>query len=186
MALRTGPIPRVAYDEIIAEEWGDSVAQSLNNLYELSDYVVWSPATGTTYDAVDSIGGMVEWFVLGGATPHQVTVPDWATDAYAHFQICGVRYEPTTASNRVSYMLQAKIGSLEGRMVRFSGQGGWFGMSWSSTFHDIDDIAGGDRSIQIKAQKLEGSGTDRWRLFDQSDVAVWIVFKQAVQFYPGL
>lgn len=186
MALPTGPIPLVAFDEPIEESWGDSVAQSMNNLTELSDYRVWSPATGDHYDAVDTIGGMVDWFTVGGATAQQVTVPEWATNAYAHFQITGVRYQPTDASPRLSYLLQAQIGSLAGRQVRFSGQPGWFGMSWSSEFPDIEDIAGGDRSVKIRAQKLEGDDGETWRLFDQSDVAVWIIFRQAIHFYPGL
>lgn len=192
MPLPTGPIPLVAVGDIIQEDWGDSVAQSLNNLTEQTDYLTWSPAAGVNYDATNTSGGSVLWFTVGGGTPEQLYVPSWATHAYVHYQICGVRYEPTTASNRVSYMLQANIGSLNGRFVRFSGQGGWFGMSWSDEFPDIEDIAGGDRSIKIHAQRIEaggatpGTGTDHWRLFDQSDVAVWVIFKQAINPYPGL
>ena len=186
MPLPTGPIPLVAVGEIIEEDWGDSVAQSLNNLTEQHDWVTWQPATGVNYDATGTTGGMVAWFTVGGGTPTQIYVPEWATKAYVQYQICGVRYEPTTASNRVSYMLQASFGALTGRFVRFTGQGGWFGMSWGDEFLDVEDIAGGDRSIQIKAQRLEGSSTDHWRLFDQSDVAVSVVFKQAIHAYPGL
>ena len=43
MALPTGPIPRVAFEEIIEEDWGDSVAQSLNNIAESHDWLIWSP-----------------------------------------------------------------------------------------------------------------------------------------------
>jgi hypothetical protein len=192
MALPTGPIPLVAFDEPIEESWGDSVAQSLNNLTQLSDYVVWKPDSGVTFDATGSIGGMVDWFTVGGATPKQVTVPTWAekpgSSAYAHFQICGIQYEPSPPSaSPVSYLLEAKIGSITSRSVRFSGQAGWFGVQWSSEFLNIEDIAGGDRSIKIRAQKVgPATGTDKWRLFDQSDVAVWIIFRQPIQFYSGL
>src|SRR5262245_26264474 len=103
MALPTGPIPLVAEGEIIEESWGDSVAQSLNNLTELTDYITWKPDSGATFDATGSIGGMVDWFTVGASTPKQVTVPDWATSAFAFFQLTGIRYQPTSPANRITY-----------------------------------------------------------------------------------
>lgn len=186
MPLPTDPIPLVAVGDIIEEDWGDSVAQSLNNLTEQTDFLTWKPASGVNFDATGTIGGPVLWFTVGGGTPEQLYVPQWATTAYVHYQICGVRHQPTDAP-RTSYLLQAHLGSLTGRGVRFSGQGGWFGMSWADEFTAIEDIAGGDRSIKIYAQKIEpATGTDQWRLFDQSDVAVSVVFKQAIRDYSGL
>src|SRR5262245_17844903 len=117
MPLPTGPIPLVAEGEIIEESWGDSVAQSLNNLTELTDYITWKPASGVTYDATGSIGGMVDWFTIGGGTPKQLMVPTWATSAYIHYQICGVTYQPTDATPRISYLLEAHVGTLTGRGV---------------------------------------------------------------------
>lgn len=180
MALPTEPIPLVALDDILEVSWGNGVAQSLNNLTQLTDYVTWKPASGVNYDADIGGTGMPTWFTIGGGTPTQIFVPDWATSAYAHFQICGVQYNPTSAS-RVSMLLQGQIGSITGRQIRYSGQGGWFGLSWGSEFPSIETIAGGDRSIKINAVRVEGTGSDRWRLYDQSDVAVWVVFKQAIQ-----
>jgi hypothetical protein len=179
MALPTDPIDLVALDDIIEVSWGNSVAQSLNNLTEQSDYVTWKPASGVNYDADIGGTGMPTWFTIGGGTPEQIFVPDWATSAYAHFQICGVQYNPTTAG-RTTYLLEAQIGSIHGRSVKYSGQPGWFGLSWGSEFAAIDTIAGGDRSVKINAVRTEGTGSERWRLFDQSDVAVWIIFKGAI------
>lgn len=186
MVLKTGPVPRVATGEIIEENWGDSVAQSLNNLTELTDYVVWSPAGGDNYDA-DKDGLMTQWFVMGGATPEQLYVPEWATNAFADIQICGVQNQPT-GGGRTGYLLQLRIGSLVGRQVRYSGQAGWFGLGWGSSFANIEDIAGGDRSVKVFAQRIENTGgaDDRWRLNDQGDVAVRFMFTQAVDWYPGL
>jgi hypothetical protein len=186
MPLPTGPIPLVAVGEIIEEDWGDSVAQSLNNLTEQHDFLTWKPASGVTYDATGTVGGSVAWFTVGGGTPEQLYVPTWATTAYVQYQVCGIQYQPVDSTPRISYLLNAHLGSLTGRGVRFTGQGGWFGMSWADEFTAVEDIAGGDRSIKIYAQKIEGDSGEVWRLTDQSDVAISVVFKQAIHTYPGL
>ena len=40
--------------------------------------------------------------------------------------------------------------------------------------------------IRIKAQRVEGSGSERWRFYDESDIAVLIAYWPAVGFYPGI
>ena len=184
MALPTGPIPRVALDEIIEESWGDSVAQSLNNLREATTWAVWNPAGGTEHLA-ETGGVMATWFTLGGTTAIEFQIPDWANQAFVAYSLAGVQYLPTSAS-RTSYLLQAQFGTINGRQVRYSGQGGWFGMSWADQFTDIEAIASGDRVIRIRAQRVEGTGTDRWRFFDQSDIAVHVSYFPSVNFYPSL
>src|SRR5262245_7614566 len=189
MALPTGPIPRVAYDEIIAEEWGDSVAQSLNNLNQMHEWVVWSPASGTSFLA-ETGGLMVNWFTVGGdSDPSIVTVPDWATRALVTYQINAVVQDPTSAG-RVSYLMRGRVGTTAGlgRPVRFSGRAGYFQCAWSD---DINvDPLDGDRTIKIQAQRIEGTGSERWKLFDESDVAVHLIFRNAgggpANWYPGL
>ena len=184
MALPTGPIPRVAFDEIIEEPWGDSVGQSINNLYEAFTWATWNPAGGTEHLA-ETGGVMGTWFTLGGPAPIEFQVPDWALQAYVVYSLSGVQYLPTSAG-RTSYLLQAQFGTLNGRQVRYSGQGGWFGMTWADQFTDIEAITSGDRLIRIRAQRVEGTGTERWRFFDQSDIAVSITYHGAIDFYPGL
>ena len=180
MALPTGPIPKVAYGDIIEESWGDSVAQSLNNLTQLADWVTWSPTTGEVHKA-ETGGVMGVWFTVGGDTPKEVLVPDWAQTALVTYSITGVQQDPEGAG-RVTYLLQGQVGPEEGRTVRLSGRGGWFGMSWADNLN-VNPIEG-DRTIRIKAQRLEGTGTECWKFFDQSDIAVWLVFSGAIRIWP--
>lgn len=190
MALPTGPIPRVAVDEIIEEAWGDSVAQSLNNLKEGTTWATWSPAAGVEYDA-ETAGVMTTWFTFG-AGDIEFQIPDWATQAFVLYSISGVAYGPVVSGpaepgHRITYLLRAEFGTIQGRQVRFTGQGGWFGLTWADQFLDIEDIDTGDRVIRIKAQRIEGSTTDTWTLFDQSDMAVQILYYgNAIDWYPGL
>ena len=193
MALPTGPIPLVAVDEIIEESWGDSVAQSLNNINQLVTWKSWNPAPGAEFFA-DNDGLMGTWFQVGAPDPTELVVPDWARQAFVTYTLSGVIYDPPGTSTRTSYLLQAEFGTLQGRKVRFSGQGGWFGMAWTDQFLDIEDVAG-DRHIRIKAQRLEGTTGDagppmveasRWKFYDQSDIGVQITYYPPVDFYPAL
>ena len=184
MALPSGPIPLVATGEIIEETWGDSVAQSLNNLAQHNTWAVWNPGSGDEFLA-DTAGLMTNWFTVGGATPTDLFIPDWAEQAFVTYTITGVQYRPTSPGHNISYLLQAQFGPLEGRLVRFTGQGGWFGMSWADQFLSIEDAVG-DRHIRIKAQRLEGSGSDSWAFFDQSDIGVDIRYYNPIDLYPGL
>ena len=58
-------------------------------------------------------------------------------------------------------------------------------MSWTDQFLTIEDAVG-DRHIRIKAQRLEGSGDDTWKFFDQSDIGVDIRYYNPIDLYPGL
>jgi len=182
MALPTGPIDRVAVGDIIEEDWGDSVAQSLNNVTEMQTWTTWSPPGGTTIDA-EGAGVMSTWFTVGGSSPTDFVVPDWATDAWVTIDINGIVY--STGTTRTSYLLQLQFGTITGRNIRVTGQGGWFTATWSSRFATIEDIAGTTRNIRVNAQQLEG-GSTRWRLSDQSDVAVAVTYGTPVHSYPGL
>ena len=113
-------------------------------------------------------------------------IPDWAEQAFVTYTITGVQYRPTSPGHNISYLLQAEFGPLEGRLVRFTGQGGWFGLSWTDKFITIEDIGGEERHIRIKAQRLEGSGSDSWAFFDQSDIGVDIRYYNPIDLYPGL
>ena len=87
MALPTGPIPRVALDEIIEENWGDWVAQSLNNLAQRRDASNWKPTADINAPTAST---MTVWFNFGGGAGTDITVPDWAQNAYARMEINGV------------------------------------------------------------------------------------------------
>lgn len=182
MALPTGPIPRVAVGDIIEEDWGDSVAQSANNLTEQFRWTTWSPPAGTTIDA-EGAGIMSTWFTVGGGTPEDFVVPDWATDCWVTIDINGITYN--TGTTRTSYLLQLQFGTITGRNIRLTGQAGWFTATWSSRFATIEDIASSTRNIKVNAQWLEGAST-KWRLSDQSDVAVSVTYSTPVHSYPGL
>lgn len=195
MPLPTGPIPRVAVGEIIEENWGDSVAQSLNNLTEMIVWRTWSPATGDEYFA-DNDGLMTQWFAFGagGTDPLDFYVPTWARDALVTVTIAGIQYDPPGATARTSYLMQTRLGGLTGKLIRYSGQGGWFGTTWSDRFLDIEDVVG-DRILKVFAQRLEGSAgsagppaveASRWNLSPESDVAVSIIYSGGIRFYPDL
>jgi len=183
MALPTGPIPRVAYDEIIAEEWGDSVAQSLDNLAQFMDQAVWPVDSGTEYLAT---AGTVttQWFVVGGATdPDEITVPDWAHHVLARWELNGVQLQPASPS-QTSYILQGQVGPADGRgrVRRFTGRAGYFHLTW--TDYMPCDALSGDRTLKVFAERVEGSG--QFKINDQSDVSVQLLFQGAVGWYPGL
>ena len=88
MALPTGPIPRVAVGEIIEEDWGDSVAQSLNNQAQMFDQMLWTPPS--SIEATDSTTTWENWFRVGGSTA-EILVPDWAHHLIARVEINGIR-----------------------------------------------------------------------------------------------
>ena len=67
--------------------------------------------------------------------------------AFVLYSLSGV----TDSAPPTSYLLQAQFGTLNGRQVRYSGQGGWFGMTWADQFTDIEAITSGDRLIRIRA-----------------------------------
>jgi hypothetical protein len=172
MALPTGPIPLVAFDEIIEESWGDSVAQSLNNLNQADDRLLWTP--DTEYLATTSTTTWTNWFRVGGSSG-VITVPDWAGHVTAHVGINGIH--DTGAAND-TYILRLKIGPEAGRSIRLSSPLplGWFPAMW------IDRLAcssiEGDRSVWIQAMRT--GGADRFAVDNQSDVAVFLTFQGAI------
>jgi hypothetical protein len=177
MALPTGPITRPAFDEVIEEAFGDSVAQSLNNITQLTDQILWNPPGGFTDDA-ETAGTMSLWFPVGGATPSTITVPDWASKVFVRFELNGVHF----VGANCTYKLQGQIGPTVGRSVRFTGQAGWFQCAWSDSIN-VSSLEG-DRTVKINAQRVDPtSGTMHWQIDDQADIAVWMIFGTPVHEY---
>jgi hypothetical protein len=168
MPLPTGPIPLVAYDEIIEESWGDEVAQSLNNLNQAHARVEWTPPsevlapTGST---------LAHWFTI----PPEITVPDWANHVTVTVQINGVH---DTGAGNDSYLLSAHVGPIEGRAIRMTAPVvvGWFPMNWGDYLPC--STAEGDRTIKIWAARIGGS--DRWAIDGSTDVFVGLYFHGAI------
>lgn len=184
MALPTGPISRVAYDEIIAEEWGDSVAQSLNNLSQFLDQAVWPVPTGSEFLAPIGPGAVPPWFVVGGDTdPDLITVPDWAHHVLARWELNGVQLQPASPS-QTSYILQGQVGPADGRgrVRRFTGRSGYFHLTWTD-YMPCDALAG-DRTLKVFSERTEGSG--QFKINAESDISVQLMFQGAVDWYPGL
>lgn len=196
MALKTGPIPRVAFDQIIEEDYGDSVAQSLNNMSEMHDQVFWTPDTDylapTTYAAPPT--DLAVWFTVGGSSPHTIWVPDWATRALTRVDLNGIRCQ---AIGEGTFDVQVQLGTVtSGRRVRRTGrqhdsytnadEADWFGVSWTDNI-DVTTIAGADRNVRILAGWYRNPGTDkRWIVDQWSDVAVSIIYTPAIKFYGDL
>ena len=179
MSFPTGPIPRVAYDEIIAEEWGDSVAQSLNNLRERNQRMLWIPDTeylASTSAAPALPSALATWFRVGGSGT-TITVPDWAEHAQMSIGINGIRQ---TASSP-TYAMQVQVGTQVGRRIRLSGRSDWFSASWT----DYVPVTGGDTvGVWVNASRLGGTG--QFAVDNVSDIAIVFLFDTAIQWYPGL
>lgn len=197
MALKTGPIPRVAFDQIIEEDWGDSVAQSLNNASEMHDQIFWNPAIGEEYLApttYSTTGDLAQWFIVGGSTPATLWVPDWATRAVTRVDLNGIR---CAAQGEGTFDVQVQIGTVtSGRRVRRTirqtdaytnaDEADWAGLSWTDNL-DVSSINGADRNVRILAGWYRNPGTDkRWVIDRWSDVAVTVIFTPAVKFYDSL
>jgi len=195
MALPTGPVPRVALDEIIEESWGDSVAQSLNNSGEQHSKLMWSALPSeilapTTYSSSGDLPDV--WFTVGGTGGPTITVPDWADRALAVVNINGISLG---AAGYSTYDLQAQIGDNAGRRIRRTARQvrtistaddrEWFGLSWTE---DIDLTDPGDRHIRIRAGRRY-SGDQRWAVDGSSDIGIYLTFLGEfgfAGFYPGI
>lgn len=194
MALPTGPIPRVAFEEYIEEAWGDSVAQSLNNLAEASTQKLWTPdGIYTAPNSYSSTGDLDVWFRVGGPT-FEITVPVWATRAVVNVQLNGLSL---TGVGDSSYDVQVQIGSTTGRRIRRTARQvnslvnpddrEWFGLNWTDFLNVTDEV--GDRAIRILAGLYRSWGTERrWVADNYSDVGVFVAFAaaDAINFYPDL
>ena len=141
MALPTGPIPLVAFDTIIEESWGDSVAQSLNNLNQRRSWGEWHPSGE---DLAPTASLMTLWWRFGGSAAVDLDVPDWATVAYVRVEMNGVYH---TDTDRSTYLLQLHIGPLTGR-IRHTGHAGYFAVSWATKLFAIQ-TATGDRRLSL-------------------------------------
>ena len=176
MALPTGPIDLVAFDDLIEVAWGNSVAQSLNNLKERREQQVWAPpseilAPATAAPALPA--ELPNWFRMGGASPLDITIPDWATTVIATVLLNGAR-DPT---DNTAYAVQVKLGTEFGRRIRQTGRNGYFGVIWGSEFN-VAGIAGDTVGVWIGAGRLSGSG--QWRVDGDSDVAITFDFGGAI------
>src|SRR5262245_58339980 len=109
MALPTGPIDLVAYDDLIEVSWGNSVAQSLNHLHERKDSGTWKP---TAEIQAPTSGTMTTWFNYGGGTGADLTIPDWATIATMRMELNGVR---NLGTPNATYDFQMFMGTIGGR-----------------------------------------------------------------------
>lgn len=181
MALPTGPIPRVAVGEIIEENWGDSVAQSLNNLGERRDAGNWNPET--TYDTTTG-ATMSTWFNFGGSTATDLVIPDWATIATIRIEINGVVNSGTPNS---TYDLQMYIGTEGGRIIRMTAtsDSGYFPIGWTDRFADLP--APGDRLLKVQVAKVSGaSPSGHWTIGTTADVYFDALYGGAIGWYPGL
>lgn len=181
MALPTGPIPRVALDEIIEENWGDSVAQSLNNLAQRRDASNWKPTADINAPTAST---MTVWFNFGGGAGTDITVPDWAQNAYARMEINGVE---DLGSPNGTYDLQLFIGTTGGRIIRqtATSDDGFFPIGWTDRI-DVSDLAGA-RKLIVKVAKVSGAAiAANWKISTNSDIAFDIEYSGAIDFYPGI
>jgi hypothetical protein len=200
MALPTGPIPRVAFDEIIEEDWGDSVAQSLNNLKQAYEHIIWTPDTQyVAPNSYSSTGDLAVWFRVGGSSA-EVTVPDWATRAIVRVDLNGVGLvgggSGSTDIVHGTYDVQVQIGSVAGRRIRqtihqvgtipLASDRDWWGVHWTD-YLNVDPVAG-DRAVRILAGWYRDPTVDqRWQIDGWSDIGVFITYTAAaINFYPGL
>lgn len=178
MALPTGPIPRVAYDEIIEENWGDSVAQSLNNLTEGTDFIDWTPTAEML--ATTSTTTWTQWFRVGGASA-DITVPDWAHHVIINLHISGIR---ATVSGNTTYLITVDVGPTRGRLMRQTNSvapGGWFSYQWND--HIPCSSIEGDRGVKVMAMKVSGN---QWAVDTDSRVFLQMTFLGAIDWYPGI
>jgi hypothetical protein len=179
MSLPTGPIPRVAFDEIIEENWGDSVAQSLNNLAQRTDYLEWSPTAEML--ATTSTTTWTQWFRVGGTTG-EITVPDWATHVVIQLHISGIR---ATVSGNTTYLVTVDVGPTRGRNMRQTNSvapGGWFSYIWNDVV-PCSSIEG-DRGVKVMMMRV-GAG-NQWAVDTDSRVFLQMTFLGAIGWYPGI
>lgn len=180
MALPTGPIPRVAFDEIIEEPWGDSVAQSINNMSQMFEQLIGAPDAET--DATESTTTFTNWFRFGGASG-EILVPDWAHHLLAKVEIHGVRDEgggtPTT------YDMRVVVGTVEGRVIRqcASAPAGHFSAQWTDWLA-LDAGDEGTQGVWVQVKRV--SGTSHWTIDTDSDVGLFVTFLGAPGWYPAL
>jgi len=175
--LPTGPIPTVAYDQIIEEGWGDSVAQSLNNLGEAS-FLTWpDPGSGgSTSIAAPTTSTMSVWL-----EPGNLYIPDWtASDAFIQTSVESV-VEGSSGPN--TYELQLSIGGVtSGRVCRYTApvaSGQWFTVIWSCLI-PVSALTG-MQAVQILARRVSGTGV--WTATNETAVHVIPTFRDAVNWY---
>ena len=178
MALPTSPIPLVATGEIIEENWGDSVAQSLNNLKQRKDASNWKP---TAEIQAPTAATMTTWFNYGGGTGTDLTIPDWATLATVRLEMNGVR---NLGTPNATYDVQLFFGTVPGRIIRVTAtsDAGWFPLGWTDQFASLPGA--GARKLLVKVAKV--SGGNRWTIDTDSDIAFDVDYGGAIGWYPGL
>jgi hypothetical protein len=172
MALPTGPIPLVAFDEIIEESWGDAVAQSLNNLNQSFDRLLWKPTAEML--ATTSSTTWTQWFRIGGPTG-EITVPDWANKVIVGVGINGIR---ATGTGDTTYLLAIQVGPEQGRSIRQTNTvapGGWFGVAWADLINC--SAIEGDRSVKVLAMRTAGN---QWAVDTNSDISLTMQFQGAI------
>jgi hypothetical protein len=183
-ALPVSPIPMVAYNGIIEEGWGDSVAQSLNNLSERKGWLTFTPGdagTSTTIPAPTS-ASMTPWITIPAG--NGIFVPDWATVALVHNEIAAV-HEGSGGPN--TYDLQLAIGGATGvdglsRIVRQTSPVGanlWFPVVWSCLI-DVSALSS-YQSVEILARRVAGSGV--WTADGLTAVAIEPSYMGAIGWY---
>jgi hypothetical protein len=176
--LPTDPIPQVAYGAIIEEGWGDSVAQSLNNLNQIS-FLTWPadpPAGSSTPTATPTATSMSTWLEVG-----QLNVPDWlAADALIQTSIEAV-VEGTGGPN--TYDLDLSVGGItSGRISRLTApvaSGQWFTVVFSCLI-PIQTLTGW-QDVEILAHRVSGSGV--WTATAETAVAVIPHYRDPVGWY---
>jgi hypothetical protein len=174
--LPTGPIPQVAYDQIIEEGWGDSVAQSLNNLEDVG-WLTWpAPGSGTTSIPAPSSSSMAPWL-----EPGTLFIPDWVTTDSLIRTVAESIVEGSSGPN--TYELQLSIGGItSGRVCRVTapvGSGLWFNVEFSCLI-DVTTLSG-DQDVVILARRVSGSGV--WTATTETAIAVMPWFRGPVGWY---
>lgn len=180
-ALPSGPIPLVAYDAIIEEGWGDSVAQSLNNLTERKGWLTYTPGDAGTPSTINAptSGAMTTWMEVT-----DLFVPDWATIALVHNEIASI-HDGSGGPN--SYDVELSIGGLtdvagQTRITRHTAPvaaGLWFTVVWACLI-DVSTLSG-YQPVQILARRVAGSGT--WVADGFTGVAIEPSFMGAINWY---
>ena len=166
MALPTGPIPRVAFDEIIEEDWGDRVAQSLNNLTRAADCIdLWTRRAAPRHRR-HSTTMMTPWFRVGGGTP-TITVPDWATSRSSPTDLPASSTIRPPSPAATSYLLQADVGPIQGRLIRrHRPAAAGSACQWTDQYPRRRGRSKADRSIRVEANAVEGVRQRPVGLFD--------------------
>lgn len=153
-ALPYAPIPTVAYDAIIEEGWGDSVAQSLNNVNEAEQWLTYPDESGTSIDIdAPTASTFSVWL-----SPGQLYIPDWAALTIVNTELASIT-EKTGGPNTLE--LQLSIGGIvSDKLCRTTapvGAGQWFSVFWACRI-DVSTLTG-LQDVQIFARRISGSGT---------------------------